>query len=633
MKPLTLRLNCAAFALLLTLMLAGIPGVFAASPPVPTPVSTAASGCAGETWSVFITQQGHGKARVNGPGGLDPKGFRESGNTSFTLTAHFTSALRNGRMRWISRDLNWFGYSTYDVPECQKVSCTSAGNIELGPADYDYTAMTSEQRSDWIDQITWRCQMEDYGNHGSPSLWNADHEGWFSLKVTSQAPTFGGCVDPGYSPGTPPTVSFPRLPARTDPRWRYGSAYAEWVDEYGGTLTSVILEERGAEKVTIEAQPSTILPNQTRGNNDEGTSQLSVKLTCDGVPLQKHWVGLRIDPQPGSGGHNHLGSPQFPRPRGKLIVGPNKTDCGGDTGKPDDSDCVTLKTDDNGEAKVKFEVPLTGSYDHASYGWYQSGVAGTYTITAKSSEVAPYGAIVGVAKASTDVRAQIDAESQTDANKLLGPLKQSTFLTEERGAGTTVHPAGDYGTPGTLRAFEALAEDFHRQVQAHYDSLGKCRQQDEWEDPRKISVSVNDIALWAGGIFDYKSTWRPGHQTHNKGEGGDFNRFGAGAGFNFQSVPSDCNGGTAMKQWWYAHLLLDLGTKYGHWDCTDLSAGALSSSDLNAIAWNPYAFGVLNHLACKAGESPEQEGGYSGQKQAFSDPTYFPPKLHLHVED
>jgi hypothetical protein len=153
----------------------------------------------------------------------------------------------------------------------------------------------------------------------------------------------------------------------------------------------------------------------------------------------------------------------------------------------------------------------------------------------------------------------------------------------------------------------------------HNAKLAKCGRK-QWKPIQPLST--NDIALHDGGIFDWLSTWAPSHQTHNKGEGGDFNRFGAGgdnSGLNFANTGIECDGSTLIKQYWYAHVLLCLGTAYGHWDCSDLSGSPAVNS--SSVPWNPLLSvnGAISRSACEAGE--------------FSDPTYFPPRLHLHVKD
>jgi hypothetical protein len=170
-----------------------------------------------------------------------------------------------------------------------------------------------------------------------------------------------------------------------------------------------------------------------------------------------------------------------------------------------DPPCITVKTDANGEAKVKFECPLTGSIDNASYGTYRSGIAGYYTITARAREASEGGPILET-KASTDVMAQVDG---------LEPLKPSADLEEGRG-GTGAHPQGSYGTAETLQAFASLAADFHEVQDEHNAKLAKCGRK-QWKPIQPLST--NDIALHDGGIFDWQSTWAPSHQTHNKGEG------------------------------------------------------------------------------------------------------------------
>ncbi len=115
-------------------------------------------------------------------------------------------------------------------------------------------------------------------------------------------------------------------------------------------------------------------------------------------------------------------------------------------------------------------------------------------------------------------------------------------------------------------------------------------------------------------MLDLNSNWRPGHQTHNKGEGGDFNRFGAGSGQLSNVTGEQCYGGPVNIQNWYAHTLLDLGTFYGHWDCTDLQ---MTNS-------SPGASAVTSKAKCEAGEFPTSYGNGTA---------WFPHRLHLHVED
>ena len=116
-------------------------------------------------------------------------------------------------------------------------------------------------------------------------------------------------------------------------------------------------------------------------------------------------------------------------------------------------------------------------------------------------------------------------------------------------------------------------------------------------------MSLNDIALPDGGIFDLDSGWQPGHYTHNKGEGGDFNRF-----TDISGTGKDCNSTcictSVNKRTWLLHTLLELGEAYGKWDCKDLG----------------------NPPGCATGEPPTSVGYIPAHPQ-------YPHRLHLHVQD
>jgi hypothetical protein len=129
---------------------------------------------------------------------------------------------------------------------------------------------------------------------------------------------------------------------------------------------------------------------------------------------------------------------------------------------------------------------------------------------------------------------------------------------------------------------------------------------------------LNDIALPDGGIFDLmqeKPAWGPGHFTHSKGGGGDFNRFTD----SMLKTGIECGGTTANLQVWYTQVMVELGKIYGAWDCTDLGASK-----------GPFITGP----GCNDGDIPTGYGFYS-MPPTFAGPPqfYFPPLLHLHVED
>jgi len=64
-------------------------------------------------------------------------------------------------------------------------------------------------------------------------------------------------------------------------------------------------------------------------------------------------------------------------------------------------------------------------------------------------------------------------------------------------------PEGHYGTGDTIEKLKEIAE-------ALYESTGR-------------KLSVNDISLPRGGLFDYKKTWKPPHDSHRTGTDADIN--------------------------------------------------------------------------------------------------------------
>jgi hypothetical protein len=289
------------------------------------------------------------------------------------------------------------------------------------------------------------------------------------------------------------------------------------------------------EDVSIDADPLEVTAAPPV-NSDKGISHLTITVTCDQVPIQNAKVELKVEAQDKSGGHNHSDEN---RPRGKL------------NGKnvPKGWTDIADKTDAEGKVKVKFESPLTGNVDHARYGSYNIGIGGIYVITAKSK--------------STRFPNSSPPLSVTTKVDGLQPMKPGASYVLVRVPGT--HPEGFHATQGTSRAFSNLANDFQHFQEVHDAALKSCGK-DPWGSH---ALSINDIALPTGGIFDLGSNWGPlpGHGTHNKGEGGDFNRF--------LDVPdnltkSECYGTSPVRAW-LLHMLLGLGQPaYGKWDCTDL---------------------------------------------------------------
>jgi hypothetical protein len=340
------------------------------------------------------------------------------------------------------------------------------------------------------------------------------------------------------------------------------------------------------EEVDLDADRTEVNATPPVGGENQGIAQLTATVTCERVPIQNAEVQVKVEAVDKSGGHIHSDDN---RPRGKI----NGADI------PKDGLTLKTKTDANGKIKFKYAAPLTGKIDQAGYGKYDIGIAGDYSVTAKSVK---FPAAVSPAVAITS---QVDGLEDGSGNPAYLSVGE-----------TATHPVNHYFSAGTLDAFNQLAGDFSQVEQDHEALLSHC-QKPAWFNP-PVKLEVNDVALPEGGIFDWHSTWQPSHGTHNKGEGGDFNKF------TIQSTPQsgisgsgkDCNSTctcTSVKKLaWLVHTLLEEGESYGKWDCNDLGGPP----------------------GCDAGEPPTSVGyivSHPGNPSA-NIPSY-PPRLHLHVED
>ncbi len=73
--------------------------------------------------------------------------------------------------------------------------------------------------------------------------------------------------------------------------------------------------------------------------------------------------------------------------------------------------------------------------------------------------------------------------------------------------GTDTHPDGTYGTSATTEELLMIAKKY-------------------FEKTNGRKLSINDMSLPKGGLFDYKTTWAPPHNTHRTGTDADINRAG-----------------------------------------------------------------------------------------------------------
>lgn len=69
---------------------------------------------------------------------------------------------------------------------------------------------------------------------------------------------------------------------------------------------------------------------------------------------------------------------------------------------------------------------------------------------------------------------------------------------------TDTHPSGSHGTPEAVAALKEIAQE--------YRALTGNK------------LSVNDMSLPRGGLFDFRGTWAPPHSTHRQGSDADINR-------------------------------------------------------------------------------------------------------------
>lgn len=83
--------------------------------------------------------------------------------------------------------------------------------------------------------------------------------------------------------------------------------------------------------------------------------------------------------------------------------------------------------------------------------------------------------------------------------------------------GTDTHPEGTYGTQNTLARLQVIAGKYFKKT------------------GRKLSI--NDLSLLWGGLFDINNDWSPPHQTHRFGTDADINRVDGGG--VFANCPDD----------------------------------------------------------------------------------------------
>jgi hypothetical protein len=301
------------------------------------------------------------------------------------------------------------------------------------------------------------------------------------------------------------------------------------------------------EEVHVDADDSEIAP--------DSKTKLHIRVTCDGVPVEGANVEIKVEPVDSSGGHIHVNN----RPKGKL----NGTDL--TSANPS----ITLATDQNGTVKgptgITFAPPGKQPVSRCL------GLAGDYKVTATSEKFTDRSestmikvGLNGLVMLPPGQNYDICADSVNGCSKA-GPW------------GTADHPESEYGTPGTIQAFQNVATDFWNQQAAHntYLQTPACGK-NPWP---QIKVSFNDIALPWGGLFDMNSTWQQPHKSHGKGQGGDVNHIRNETCKNAsgQVVPClSCGGATVnLNTFLWSVLKATAQPKYGHWDGEVNTSGEL----------------------------------------------------------
>lgn len=171
-----------------------------------------------------------------------------------------------------------------------------------------------------------------------------------------------------------------------------------------------------------------------------------------------------------SGGHQHNDN----RPIGKL-----------------------RKSGDRGEG----DIFLSGNtlYSVASFDYLIPEVAGKVLLSGFISPPPAYGCSYSPDCSSENANINI-------AIPRLQPLPNSSEYHITVRGGTDTHPDGTWGTSDTINKLEKIAKEY-------FNRSGRI-------------LSVNDLSLPDGGLFDLKADWSPPHKTHRTGTDADINRGG-----------------------------------------------------------------------------------------------------------
>lgn len=257
-----------------------------------------------------------------------------------------------------------------------------------------------------------------------------------------------------------------------------------------------------------------------------GAARIVAVVTCGATPLPGVEIALTIEPQPGSGGHLHYDH----RPRGSLDG----------HALSDETPFLATSSGVDGRANVRFEPPGKTPKSRGM------GLSGVYEIRAHVGD-------------SPERIAKLPIIVRVPGLVRLDPEPDGPFAISRNGIES--HPDGVFGTPAMIDALKGLADAVIQAQRAHDQSLEACGKE-PWE---ARSLSVNDISLPWGGLFDYKANWSPPHQTHGLGVAADLNHFFA------DGRRAECDGREISLDAWLMALLLEYGREFGTWDASDLA--------------------------------------------------------------
>ncbi len=291
--------------------------------------------------------------------------------------------------------------------------------------------------------------------------------------------------------------------------------------------------------VALDADKDTIPPNKPGTLKPPDPVTLTLRVTCEGVPVTNANVNIEVEAK--GGGHNHNDA-SHPRPRGYL----------NDQQLTEEKPKIQVHTDKNGVATITF---LPGRDTLTA----ERGIAGTYIVTAALDNER-----FKNRKATRAIQVK-----RTEFVKL--PAGDNYVVV--RGGGQRHHDAS-WGMPLTIDAIATLADVFQVAQEQHNQQL-VAKGKKPWP---VAELSINDISLQDGGLFDVTGfdivrkkvvgqDWQPPHYSHRDGTGIDIN--------SFRGNP---------HRTWLVATLRSLGNRYGKWEKREPSLHLEVKAKAQAVA-------------------------------------------------